>query len=203
MEALSLPPAITNALAALLVFALAYGLIRIGTLQYSLIAPSDADAVPLLHVMAIAGGAALGVLLLASLPYGEDFRPSRLYAADSPWDIGVLEFLRRHALPGHAAMVEAGRVLRQGAGSPWQTLPGYCGLALAGLAAVQGVFLWRGVARLRAALACLLLAGWTALVVHYLAHLLAWSAAQLNFWLFALLLVLWQRARYSPRARAH
>ncbi len=202
MEALSLPSAFTNALAALLVFGLAYGLVRIGTLQYSLIAPPDADAVPLLHVMAIAGGVLLGVLLLASLSYGEDFRPSRLYAADSPWDIGVLEFLRRHALPQHAAMAEAWRAL-SGGGSAWQTLPGYTGAGLAGFAAVQALWLWRGPARLRAALATLLLAGWTALAVHYLAHLLAWTATQLNFWLFALLLVLWQRSRHSPRAQAH
>lgn len=202
MDALSLPPAIANAIAALLVFGLAYGLVRIGTLQYSLIAPSDADAVPLLHVMAIAGGALLGVLLLASLPYGEDFRPSRLYAADSPWNIGVLEFLRRHALPTREAMAEAWRALG-GNGTPWQAIPGYAGAALAGLAALQAFLLWRGMARLRAALATLMLACWTALVVHYLAHLLAWTATQLNFWLFALLLVLWQRGRYGRRVRAH
>jgi hypothetical protein len=49
----------------------------------------------------------------------------------------------------------------------------------------------------------MLLAGWTALVVHHLAHLLAWSATHLNFWLFALALLLWQRMRYAPAHRSH
>lgn len=202
MEWITLPGPVMDALAALLVFAVAYALIRIGLLQYTMLAPSDADAVPLLHVLAILAGGLLGLLLLGTLPHGQDFRLSRIFAADSPWDLGVGAFLARHALPDGATIHAARDALLQqemtAAG-----LAGWAGLALALIAAAQAMLLWRGWSRLRAAVAVLLLAFWTALVLHYVAHLLAWGATQLNFWIFALALILWQRWRYRPPARAH
>ena len=201
MEWLGLPDPVLDTLAALLVFAVAYALIRIGLLQYGMLAPSDADAVPLLHVLAIGAGALLGLLLLASLPHAEDFRLSRIYAADSPWKLGVGGFLARHALPDAATLRAASGVLLRMEATPGAVL-GWAGLGLALLAALQALLLWRGWSRLRAAAAVLLLAGWTALVLHYAAHLLAWGATQLNFWLFALALILWQRWRHRPAAGA-
>lgn len=202
MEWIDLPGPVMDALAAMLVFAIAYALIRIGLLQYAMLAPSDADAVPLLHVLAILAGGLLGLLLLAMLPHAEDFRLSRIFAADSPWDLGVGAFLARHALPDGATIRAARDALMRGELTP-ASLAGWAGLALALIAAAQAVLLWRGWLRLRAALAVLLLSFWTALVLHYIAHLLAWGATQLNFWIFALALVLWQRWRYRPPARAH
>jgi hypothetical protein len=76
-------------------------------------------------------------------------------------------------------------------------------MALASFSALQAALLWKGMAGARGALAALFMTGWTALVVHHLAHLAAWSATQLNFWLFALALVLWQRMRYAPAVRSH
>lgn len=202
MEWIALPELVTDTLAALLVFAVAYGLIRIGLMQYSMLAPSDADAVPLLHMLAIAAGGLLGLLLLASLPHAENFRLSRIYAADSPWNVGVGAFLRRHALPDGATCRAALATLLQAEPTAARVI-GHAGLALALLAAAQAFLLWRGWSRLRAAAAVLLLAFWTALVLHYGAHLLAWGATQLNFWLFALALFLWQRWRYRPGLGAH
>jgi hypothetical protein len=202
MQGLNLPEPLTDGLAALVVFALTYAQIRIGLLLYSLVAPADAEAVPLLHVLAIAGGLLLGVLLLAALPHADDFRPARVYAADSPWAIGVVEFVRRFTLPSGPTWRGAVAILA-GAEPLWAAVTGYLGVALAGIAALQAALLWQDWGRLRAPLAALLLAGWTALVVHHLAHLAAWSATQLNFWLFALLLFLWQRMRYGPAQRSH
>ncbi|MEI6162314.1 MAG: hypothetical protein WCP77_20980, partial [Roseococcus sp.] len=172
MEWITLPGPVMDALAALLVFAVAYALIRIGLLQYSMLAPSDADAVPLLHVLAILTGGLLGLLLLATLPHAEDFRLSRIFAADSPWNLGVGGFLARHALPDGATIRAARDALFQEELTPG-SLAGWAGLALALIAAVQAVLLWRGWSRLRAVLAVLLLAFWTALVLHYVAHLVA------------------------------
>jgi hypothetical protein len=198
----SLTTPMMDALAVLLVFGLTMALIRIGLLQYSLIAPPDAEAVPVLHMLAVAGGVALGVLLLAALPHAGDFLPSRIYAADSPWDIGVLEFIRGHALPRRNTLAAAWHILRQG-DPVWPAMGGYIGLGLTGLAVLQALLTWRGGQALRAALAALLLAGWTALVMHHLAHLAAWTATMLNFWLFALLLLFWQRRRYGQPSLPH
>lgn len=197
-----LPAPLTDTLAAVAVFAVAYGLIRVGLLQYGMVAPSDADAVPILHVMALAAGLLLGVLLLAAVPHAEDFRPSRIYAADSPWRMNAGQFLARHALPDGATLRGAAGLLVPGEASIGAVL-GQIGAVLALGNAVQALLLWRGRARIRAALAVLLLAAWTALVLHYAAHLIAWGATQLNFWLFALLLVLWQRWRYRQPRAAH
>jgi hypothetical protein len=202
MQPPDLADLLVNLLAALAVFAFAFALIRVGLLQYFLLAPADAEAVPLLHVLAIVAGGLLGLLLLAALPYGADFRPGRIYAADSPWQVDVLSFLARHALPdGETVRAAAARLWSGGADAA--TLAGRAGLIIALGAALRGALLWRGWARLRAAAAVLQLACWSALVLHYGVHLLAWGATQLNFWLFALLLLAWQRWRQAPRQAAH
>lgn len=202
MHGLNLPDPLTDSLAALLVFTLTYAQIRIGLLLYGMVAPADAEAVPLLHVTAIVAGLLLGLLLLAGLPHAADFLPARLYAAGSPWAIGVLEFVYRFTLPNGQTLRNA-RMILASADPLWVAVISYMGLALAGFGALQAALLWKGMAGIRAALAALLLAGWTALLVHHLIHLLAWSATQLNFWLFALALVLWQRMRYGPTRRSH
>lgn len=202
MDWMTLPAPLMDALAALAVFAVAYGLIRVGLLQYGMVAPSDADAVPILHVLALAAGVLLGVLLLAAVPHAEDFRPSRIYASDSPWKMNAGQFLARHALPDGATIRGAAAMLVPGDTSPG-AIVGQIGAVLATIGAIQALLLWGGWARVRGALAVLLLAGWTALAVHYAAHLIAWGATQLNFWLFALLLVLWQRWRHRQPRAAH
>jgi hypothetical protein len=202
MHGLNLPDPLTDSLAALLVFTLTYAQIRIGLLLYGMVAPADAEAVPLLHVTAIVAGLMLGLLLLAGLPHAADFLPARLYAADSPWAIGVLEFVYRFTLPSGKTLGNAGMILVS-ADPLWVAIISYIGVALASFSALQAALLWKGMAGARGALAALFMTGWTALVVHHLAHLAAWSATQLNFWLFALALVLWQRMRYAPAVRSH
>jgi hypothetical protein len=202
MHGLILPDPLTDSLAALLVFTLTYAKIRIGLLLYGMVAPADAEAVPLLHVTAIVAGLMLGLLLLAGLPHAADFLPSRLYAADSPWAISVLEFVYRFTLPSGKTLDNAGLIFVS-ANPLWIATISYIGVVLASFAALQAVLLWKGMPGIRGALAALFMTGWTALVVHHLAHLVAWSATQLNFWLFALILVLWQRMRYAPTVRSH
>jgi hypothetical protein len=202
MHGLNLPDPLTDSLAALLVFALTYAQIRIGLLLYALVAPADAEAVPLLHVTSTIAGLMLGLLLLASLPHAADFLPTRIYVADSPWAIGVLEFVYRFTLPSGQTFRNA-RIILASADPLWVAVIGYSGLALAGFAALQATLLWKGMAAARAALAAVFMSGWAMLVVHHLAHLAAWSITQLNFWLFALALVLWQRMRYGPAQSSH
>lgn len=176
--------------------------VRLGSLQFALLAPHDAEAVPLLHSLGFAAGLAAAVALLVAAPHAAEFSPHRLFAAQSIWDVKLGEFLSRHALPGRATL-----------GAAWDGLFGVGGslrmaAAWAGvIALVAGLAvsfrMWRGRLRLRAALSFLVLATWTALIVNYAAHLLAWGLIQLGYWAFLLALVAFQRWRYRPRSAAH
>ncbi len=173
-------------------------LLRLATAGFTLVAPQDAGAVPVLHVAAIVAGVGAGGALLLAMPHAEAFRLSRLFAADSPWAIGLGEFITGFALPGTDALAGALVAMRDadGAGAAIGWL---AALVLAGGAfiALRG---WRGMARLRALVAFLLLMAVSALLLHYTVHLLAWLAARLGFWVFLLLLLLFQRWRHAPPA---
>jgi hypothetical protein len=187
-------------LEAVLAFGLAFALLRLATAAYAMAAPRDAEAVPLLHVLALAAGATLGVALLLALPHGGDFRPSRLFIADGPWAIGLGDFLGRFALPRGATLRGALDAL---GGGGFGAIAGWLALALLAAGPLGALRWWRGAARWRAIAAFLLLAACTALLLHYGAHLLAWAAALLNFWLLALALLAWQGWRHAPSKPRH
>jgi len=140
-----------------------------------------------LHVLALGCGVVLGIALVLGGPDPRAFLPSRIFSQDGPWAIGLGAFLAGHALPRGATLAAL---------PDWLVLP----VLLAG--ALVAARLWQGAARLRAYAAFLLLSATTALLLHYGAHLLAWLAAQLSFWLFALGLLAFQRWRYGVR-RGH
>jgi hypothetical protein len=177
-------------------------LLRIGLLIYARVAPSDADAVPLLHVAGIGIGALLGVGLLAAMPHGADFEPSLVLSADGPWAVGLGGMVARHALPDAATFDLALESLRTGypGAAAW---PLRVGVVLMLALMVHAALLWRGFKSVRAAVAVLLLACWIALLTYLVAHLLAWAVAQANFWAFAIALLLWQRWRYAGPRAAH
>ncbi len=181
----SLGGIVLDGLGGLFAVLVAVAALRLVSVAFTMAAPRDAEAVPLLHVLALFCGLALGVALVLGGPEARAFLPSRIFAQDGPWAIGLGGFFSRYALPRRAALV----------GLPlWLVLP----VLLAG--ALVAWRLWRGRARLRAFAAFLLLSATTALLLHYGAHLLAWLAAQLSFWLFALGLLGFQRWRYGvPR----
>ncbi|MBU8543171.1 MULTISPECIES: hypothetical protein [Roseomonadaceae] len=181
---------------AALAILLALGLLRLASILYGMLAPHDAEAVPLLHVLALAAGLASGVALLLAVPHGDDFRLSRIFVAEGPWTLDLPGFLARHGLPSRATLDHAAEQLRQGG---LGAMPGGLALLLLASGPLAALRWWRGKARLRALAAFLLFAASTALLLHYAIHLLAWMLALLNFWLFAVLLVLFQRWRYAPR----
>jgi hypothetical protein len=186
---------VMEALVALLVALL---LLRGASGAFSLAAPQDAEAVPLLHVAALGTGLALGLSLLLALPHGEAFRLAQVFDDKGRWGQGLGGFLAGSLVPARETLRAALLAARSLDGPA-----GFAGLlTLAGLLAGLGVALrlWRGLARLRALVAFLLLAACVALLLHYAAHLAAWLAARLNFWVFALLLLGFQRWRYAPRA---
>ena len=195
-----------DALEAAFAFGLALALMRLASAAYGIAAPRDAEAVPLLHVLALAAGGASATALLLALPHAGDFRPSRLFLAGGPWAIGLGDFLTRYALPDLATLRGARDALYPGGAGGWAgggvgAAAGWLALALLAAGPLAALRWWHGRTRLRAIAAFLLLAASTALILHYGAHLLAWAAAQLNFWLFALALFAWQRWRYAaPRA---
>ncbi|MBW6399236.1 hypothetical protein KPL78_15345 [Roseomonas sp. HJA6] len=186
--------------AALLAVAFAVALLRLGIAGFEMTAPHDAEAVPILRLLALGTGTALGVALVAAEPHTDYFLPDRIFAGDGPWSISLLDLLGRHALPQLSTL---------------QALPDLM-LAFDGLAAftgwigllglVQGAImtqgLWHGRAQRRAYFAFLLLALHIALLLQWTAHLTAWFAAQLNVWIIALALVLFQRWRYRPHHAA-
>lgn len=183
-----------EALVAILVALL---VLRGATGAFNLAAPHDAEAVPLLHVAALGTGLALGLSLLLALPHGEAFRLAQVFDAAGRWGQGLGSFLAGSVMPGRETLHAALFALRHMEGpASVAGLLGLVGLFVGGGVALR---LWRGAARLRAMLAFLLLAACVALLLHYAAHLGAWLAARLNFWVFAVLLLGFQRWRYAPR----
>ena len=176
--------------------------VRLGSLQFALIAPHDAEAVPLLHSLGFATGLAAAVALLLTAPHAAEFSPQRLFAPQSIWDVPLGGFLSLYALPARSALIAAWEALGGGGGSAAMAAGWVAVLAtVAGLAA--SFRMWRGGLRWRAALSFLVLAGWTALIANYAAHLAAWGLMQLGFWAFLLALFAFQRWRYRPQATSH
>lgn len=176
--------------------------VRLGSLQFALIAPHDAEAVPLLHSLGFAAGLAAAIFLLVAAPHAADFSPYRLFAPQSVWDVSLGAFLSRHALPSEATLGAAWGALFGAAGGG-ALAAGWSGV-LAFVAGLAVSFrMWRGLLRLRAVLSFLVLAAWTALIVNYATHLLAWGLTQLGYWAFLLALLAFQRWRNRPRGTAH
>jgi hypothetical protein len=188
-----------DAAAMLLAMAIALGAMRLGAAQFNLLAPADAEAVPVFHMSAVTAGTIGGVALLLAAPHLDAFTPREIFAADSPWSVDLRVFLARYALPQEAAFTALASGLR-GAGGWLIILLAWASLAAWALGCVAALRFWRGWNRLRALLAFLSLAAWIALLIGYGAHLAAWAAAHLSFWIFLLLLLALQRWRHrTPR----
>jgi hypothetical protein len=175
--------------------------VRLGSVQYKLIAPHDAEGVPLVHSLGFLSGLGAAVAMLLAAPHATDFLPQRLFARESSWNLTLLEFLRLHALPASDTLLGARRGLLGAGGGP------LVGAAwLAALATSAGLLVclrkWRGAGRIRAMAGFALLALWTALIVHYAVHLVAWGLTQLGFWGFLLVLVAFQRWRQRSQFSA-
>ncbi|PZW47028.1 hypothetical protein C8P66_10766 [Humitalea rosea] len=190
-------PVLVDGMAALLAFALAFGMLRLGAFQYGTLAPHGAEATPVLHMLGLVAGALGGVGLL--LPDAGLFRAGEIFATDGAWSIGLPVFLERHALPAMATLRAAADGL-QGKAGVLALLTGWGAILVLGAAIIMARRLWPG---WRAAGAVCLLAVWIAVILHYAAHLLAWSLAQLNIWVLPLLLLLFQRWRYAAPATGH
>jgi hypothetical protein len=193
---------VLDAAAMLLALLIALGAMRLGAAQFHLLAPADAEAVPVFHMSALMAGLVCGFALLVASPHLDAFAPRQIFAADSPWSIDLRQFLASYALPPAAAFDALGNGLRGDAG--W-LLTAVAWLAVASI--LFGCFaalrFWRGWTRLRALLAFLVLAAWIALLMGYIVNLAAWVAAHLSFWIFLLLLVALQRWRHGSRSAAH
>ena len=184
--------------AALLALGAAVLLARIAGAAFAIAAPHDAEAVPLLRLLAISTGIAFGLALILAAPHSGIFAPGRVLAAEGAWSAGLPALLGAHALPRREAFVGLPAALLgdsfAGALVTW--------IALLGViqGSITALRLWHGAPRWRAFAAFLMLALHIALLVHYSAHLLGWFAAQLGPWLFALALLVFQRWRYRVRA---
>jgi hypothetical protein len=183
--------------AALLALGLAVLLARVAGAAFAIAAPHDAEAVPLLRLLAIWTGFAFGLALVVAAPHSAIFTPGRLLAAEGPWGAGLPALLGAHALPRTEAFAALPGALMGGgfaaAVLAWLALAGFIQGSLTALR------LWRGRPRRRAFAAFVMLVLHIALLVHYSAHLLGWFAAQLGPWLFALALLGFQRWRYGVR----
>ncbi|WP_198372740.1 hypothetical protein [Roseomonas rosulenta] len=184
--------------AALLALGGAVALARIAGAAFAIAAPQDAEAVPLLRLLAIGTGGAFGLAVLLAAPGRGMFLPERVFDAEGAWAGSLSELLARHALPRAEALAALPQALL-GADPAAAVL---AWLALLGVlhGSVTVLRLWHGTARLRAICAFVMLALHTALLLHYAAYLLGWFAAQLGPWLFALALLAFQRWRYGARA---
>ena len=191
-----------DAAAMLLALLIALGAMRLGAAQFNLLAPPDAEAVPVFHMSAVLAGLVCGVTLLICAPHLDAFAPRRIFAENSTWSIDLQEFLASYALPQAATFRTFGAGLRGDAGvlviaAAWTAVASVIAGCFAALR------FWRGWTRLRALLAFLSLTTWIALLLGYGVHLAAWVAAHLSFWIFLLLLIALQRWRHSPRTAVH
>lgn len=175
---------------------IALGAMRLGAAQFHLLAPADAEAVPVFHMSAVLAGLVCGLALLIATPHVEDFLPRRIFAENSPWSVDLREFLGLYALPQAESFATLAEGLRgEGRGvsivAAWMAV---AGILFGCFAALR---FWRGWNRLRALLAFASLAAWIALLIGYAAHLAAWVATHLSFWIFLLLLIALQRWRHG------
>lgn len=191
-----------DAAAMLLALLIALGAMRLGAAQFNLLAPADAEAVPIFHVSALMAGLICGAVLLICSPNLDAFTPRRIFAEDSPWAIDLKEFLTSYALPQAAALRTFRAGLRGEAGAP-VIMAAWTAVASILFGCFAALRFWRGWSRVRALLAFFSLAGWITLLLGYGVHLAAWVAAHLSFWIFLLLLVALQRWRHGPRSAAH
>ncbi|MEO3471875.1 hypothetical protein AAFN86_08420 [Roseomonas sp. CAU 1739] len=188
-----------DAAAVLLALLIALGAMRLGAAQFNLLAPADAEAVPVFHMSAVLAGLVCGAALLVGAPHIDAFLPRQIFAENSPWSIGMQDFLRSFALPQAAAVAALADGLRGDGG--WAViLAAWMAAASLLLGCVAALRFWRGWNRLRALLAFISLAGWITLLVGYVAHLSAWVVAHLSFWIFLLLLIALQRWRHGTRS---
>jgi hypothetical protein len=191
-----------DAAAMVLALLIALGAMRLGAAQFNMLAPPDAEAVPVLHMSAVLSGLACGVALLICAPHVGAFAPREIFAAESPWSINLQDFLARYALPQPAAFGQFAAGLR-GDAEPLRIVAAWTAVASVLAGCFAALRFWRGWTRLRALLAFLSLAIWIALLLGYGVHLAAWVAAHLSFWIFLLLLFALQRWRHGPRPAAH
>lgn len=190
-----------DAAAMLLAVLIALGAMRLGAAQFHLLAPPDAEAVPIFHIAAVLAGLVCGTALLIAAPHVEDFLPRRIFAENSPWSVDLREFLANYALPRGEAFGTLAAGLR-GEGRAATIIAGWLVVASILFGCFAALRFWRGWTRLRALLAFASLAAWIAVLVGYAAHLAAWVATHLSFWIFLLLLIALQRWRHG-RPAAH
>lgn len=185
-------------MAAAIAVIIVLGAVRLGSMQYALIAPHDAEGVPFLHVLGFVSGIAAAAALLLAAPHIAEFYPHRIFVPDSVWNIPLGTLLARHALPGADAFLGLVQGV-SGAGGTARiaaTLVAAVSIA-AGLAVC--IRSWRGRARWRAITSFAVLAVWSTLITHYAVHLVTWGVAQLGFWVFLVLLAGFQRWRHRSR----
>lgn len=188
-----------DAAAMVLALLIALGAMRLGAAQFHLLAPADAEAVPVFHIAAVVAGLACGMALLVASPHVQDFLPRYIFAQNSPWSVGLQDFLADHALPQAGSFTTLAAGLRgQGPGAvivaAWLAV---AGILFGGFTALR---FWRGWKRLRALLAFASLAAWITVLIGYTAHLAAWAVSHLSFWIFLLLLIALQRWRHGRPA---
>lgn len=184
--------------AALLALGIAVALARVAHAAFAIAAPHDAEAVPLLRLLALCTGGAFGLALILAAPDRAMFLPGHVLGGEGPWGAGLLAMLGSHGLPRADAFAALPDALRgESAVAAFVTWLALLGFLQGSLTALR---LWHGTARLRAFCAFLMLTLHITLLLHYTAWLLGWFAAQLGPWLFALALLAFQRWRYGVRA---
>lgn len=188
-----------NILGTLVAVLVALAAQRIGSAQYALLAPRDAEAVPLFHSLALACGACTGLAFLLAAPHFAELAPDRLFAADAVWSVSLWDFLSRYALPSGQGIRGAGNALL-GHGDEVQMIVGWLAIGMLASGLLLVLRWWQGIARIRAMLAFLAMAAWTALLLDYAINLLAWALAQLSFWTLLIALFAFQRWRYVGRS---
>jgi hypothetical protein len=182
-----------------LVLALALPIV-LGEIGWGLIrwkGPAAFWRVPAVTMPAKLSGALLGVLLLATQYDSRIFDVHLLFGAGGPWDLSFWAFLtdRVNPLP-----YDYGRLFRpvlSGNFFGWVAVGVivWAGLTLCFMATAIGFF-WKDSSSVGAWVSAVLISLLTAFLTVYFVFLALWTLHLLNFWSFAILIVLFQYYRH-------
>lgn len=188
--------ALTLVVIALLPFALAW----FAYVAVDLVSRHEFFQVPLVYSLASVVGLCSGLALIhVRAGTGREATLASLLRAGGPWDISAAEFLSDLVNPfGYDPVRVVEEFMAPGHGDALRVIV-IIGMIAAAALVVFTILLWWSLFALRALVAAAIVVLWTMMLTIYIVSLAYWSVAQLNFWIIAIILVVFQFHRNHPR----
>lgn len=156
--------------------------------------------VPLVYGLSALFGVCVGLAMIhVREEIGRELTLGAVFVRGGGWDIPADAFLTERANPfGYDPVRVIDEFLMPHDGDALQLIV-LIGLVCFALVMVLAFVLWTPAAALRSIVSGLIVAIWSALLAVYVVSLAYWSLALLNFWVFAVVLMILQYYRNHPR----